>query len=87
MSTHKCNKRSNHLDVSEDTLRGLNILADLCGYKTLGKVVDKLVHEKMAELRETEFFEEDYDVQCERTSDTGVRDDCINDLKGNVRRT
>lgn len=46
MSKH----RSNKIMVSSQTLYNLHKLADMCGYKNLGKVVDKLVREKMITL-------------------------------------
>ena len=44
-------KKSNKIIVAPQTLYHLNQLAQMCGYKTLGKVVDKLVREKIEELK------------------------------------
>lgn len=44
-------KKSNKTIVAPQTLYHLHQLAQMCGYKTLGKVVDKLVREKMDELK------------------------------------
>ena len=43
-----CSHKSSHLEVSAETMSNLHKLAHMCGYKTPGKVVDKLVREKMA---------------------------------------
>lgn len=58
MSSSKCHKRSNHIEVEPETIEHLNMLAAMCGYKTIGKVVDKLVREKIQELKQTGFDEE-----------------------------
>lgn len=44
-------EKSNKIIVAPQTLYHLHQLAQICGYKTLGKVVDKLVREKMEELK------------------------------------
>lgn len=54
--------KSNHLEVAPETMHNLHKLAQLCGYKTPGKVIDKLVREKMAEL---DWGRDDLEEECE----------------------
>lgn len=44
-------KKSNRIIVSPQTLYHLHQLAQMYEYKTLGKVVDRLVREKIDELK------------------------------------
>lgn len=37
--------------VTAQTAKNLQRLADMCGYREIGRVVDKLTREKMLELR------------------------------------
>ena len=46
------NKRKITIRVTAQTLYHLRQLAEACGYKDLGRVVDKLTREKMLELKE-----------------------------------
>lgn len=47
----KQNRRRVSILITAQTLWNLNRLAAICGYKEIGKVVDKLVREKMIEMR------------------------------------
>lgn len=44
-------KKSNRIIVAPQTLYHLHQFAQIYGYKTLGKVVDRLVREKVGELK------------------------------------
>lgn len=44
-------KKSNRIIVAPQTLYHLHQFAQIYGYKTLGKVVDRLVREKISELK------------------------------------
>ena len=46
------NRRKITIRVTAQTLYHLQQLAEACGYKDLGRVVDKLTREKMLELKE-----------------------------------
>ena len=46
------NKRKITIRVTAQTLYHLQQLAEACGYKDLGRAVDKLTREKMLELKE-----------------------------------
>ena len=58
-----CSHKSSHLEVSQETMNNLHKLAHMCGYKHPGKVVDKLVREKMAMLNMEQ--EEDEEEECD----------------------
>lgn len=47
----KSNRRRVSILITAQTLWNLNRLAAICGYKEIGKVVDKLVREKMLEMK------------------------------------
>ena len=47
----RTNQRRVRILVTAQTLWPLEELARICGYKELGRVVDKLVREKMVSLR------------------------------------
>lgn len=51
MSRRKRNLRRVSLLITAQTLWHLEDLAKICGYKELGRVVDKLTREKMLSLR------------------------------------
>ena len=48
----RTNQRRVRILVTAQTLWHLEELARICGYKELGRVVDKLVREKMVSLRD-----------------------------------
>ena len=48
---NKKNLRRTSILISAQTLYNLEKLAKICGYKEIGKVVDKLVREKMLSLK------------------------------------
>lgn len=49
--SRRTNKRRVRILVTAQTLWHLEELSKLCGYKELGRVVDKLTREKMLALR------------------------------------
>ena len=49
--SRKTNRRRVRILVTAQTLWHLEDLARICGYQELGRVVDKLVREKMLSLR------------------------------------
>lgn len=48
----RANKRKITIRVTAQTLYHLQQLAEACGYKDLGRVIDKLVREKMLQMKE-----------------------------------
>lgn len=51
-------RKSNKIVVTPQTLYHLHEMSELCGYKTIGRVVDKLVREKRAALHMQDVAEE-----------------------------
>ena len=49
--SRRTNRRRIRIRVTAQTLWHLEDLAKICGYKELGRVVDKLTREKMLSLR------------------------------------
>lgn len=47
----KTNRRRVSMLITAQTLWNLNRLAAICKYKEIGRVVDKLVREKMLEMK------------------------------------